>query len=161
MTKLLLHDDGGNIMRALSSAKPLLIALTLAVSGATGFAQNAATPPAAPAAPAPPSAAPPAPAAALAAPAALPADLQACLQETGDFTTRGKAAFYVIGIANTCARRLRCEIFANVTGVRGSTLGHNVMRLGPAGSAAAKQAYTMRVKGAGGTVQVSRDCKAL
>ena len=91
-----------------------------------------------------------------------PADLQACLQETGDYVTRGKAVLYVIGLANTCEARLRCEIYANVTGARGSALGHAVMMLGAASSgAAAKQTYAMRVKAAGGTAQVSRDCKAL
>lgn len=96
-----------------------------------------------------------------AAPAA-PADLQSCLHETGDYLTRGKTVTYVIGITNTCAQRLRCEIYANVTGVRGTSLGHAIMTLGPAGSGAAeKQTYTMRVKAEGGIAQVSRDCKAL
>jgi hypothetical protein len=101
-----------------------------------------------------------------AVPAAPPktptADLQSCLQETGDYMTRGRTVTYVIGIANTCARRLRCEIYANISGARGTSLGHTVMTLGPAGSgAAAKQTYTMRVKAAGGIAQVSRACKAL
>lgn len=99
-----------------------------------------------------------------AAPAAprASADLQACLQETGDYITRGRAVLYVIGIANTCDQRLRCEIYANITGARGSSLGHTVMMLGAASSgAAAKQTYAMRVKAAGGTAEVSRDCKAL
>ena len=94
--------------------------------------------------------------------AAAPADVQECLQETGDYVTRGRAVFYVIGITNSCAARLRCEIFANVTGVKGTSLDHTVMILGPAGSgAAAKKSYDMRVKAAGGIAQVSRDCKML
>jgi hypothetical protein len=93
---------------------------------------------------------------------ALPADLQTCLQETGDYVTRGRAVFYVIAITNICNTRLRCEIFANVTGVKGSSLGHTAMILGPAGSgAAAKKSYIMPVKAAGGTVMVSRECKVL
>jgi len=93
--------------------------------------------------------------------AALPADLQACLQETGDFVRRGKAVIYVIAITNTCGKTLRCEVSANVSGAKGSSLGHTIMTLGPAGSATAKKTYDMRVKAAGGIVQVSRDCKAL
>jgi hypothetical protein len=90
------------------------------------------------------------------------ADLQACLKETGDYITIGKAVLYVIGIANTCEQRLRCEIFANITGAKGSSVGHTVMTLDAAGSgAAATQTYSMRVKAAGGTAMVSRDCKAL
>jgi len=89
-------------------------------------------------------------------------DLQSCLQETGDYLTRGRTVTYVIGITNTCDRRLRCEIYANISGARGTSLGHTVMTLGPAGSgAAAQQTYTMRVKAEGGIAQVSRDCKAL
>ena len=96
------------------------------------------------------------------APPAAPADLQSCLQQTGDYVTRGNTVAYVIGITNTCAKRLRCEIFANISGARGAALGHTVMTLGPAGSgAAAKRTYTMRVKSEGGIAQVSRDCKAL
>jgi hypothetical protein len=93
---------------------------------------------------------------------AVPADLQSCLQQTGDYLTHGKSVTYVIGLTNTCAKRLRCEIYANISGARGTSLGHTVMTLGPAGSgAAAQQTYTMRVKAAGGVAQVSRDCKAL
>lgn len=89
-------------------------------------------------------------------------DLQACLKETGDYVTIGRAVLYVIGIANTCEQRLRCEIFANITGAKGSSVGHTIMTLGAAGSgAAATQTYSMRVKAAGGTAMVSRDCKAL
>jgi hypothetical protein len=76
-------------------------------------------------------------------------DLQACLQQTGDYVTRGKTVLYVIGLANSCNKRLRCEIFANVTGSRGSVTGHTVMTLGAAGGgAAAKQTYSMHVKAA-------------
>ncbi len=91
-----------------------------------------------------------------------PADLQSCLQQTGDYLAHGKTVTYVIGLTNTCAKRLRCEIYANISGARGTSLGHTIMTLGPAGSgAAAQQTYTMRVKAAGGVAQVSRDCKAL
>jgi hypothetical protein len=91
-----------------------------------------------------------------------PADLQSCLQQTGDYLTSGKTITYVIGVTNTRAKRLRCEIYANISGARGSSLGHAIMTLGPAGSgAAAKQTYTMRVKAEGGIAQVSRDCKVL
>jgi len=125
-----------------------LLAVAFFLAAAAAAAQHAAKPPASPQSPLP------------AAPSA--ADPQACLQETGDYVTRGKIVLYVIGIANTCDKRLRCEIYANVTGVRGSSLGHTIMTLGAASSgAAARQTYAMRVKAAGGTAQVSRDCTAL
>ena len=89
-------------------------------------------------------------------------DLQACLRETDDYVTRGKTVLYVIGLTNSCDKRLRCEIFANVTGSRGSALGHTIMTLGAAGSGpAAKQTYAMHVKAAGGMAQISRECKVL
>ena len=145
-------------MRALP-ALTLLLAGALWLAGAAS-AQEAAKGP--PQNPLPRASASPA-AAARQLPAAPSAeDLQACLQQTGDYVTRGKTVIYVIGIVNTCARRLRCEIYASVIGARGSSLGHSVMKLGPAGSGAeAKQTYTMRVKAAGGIAQVSRDCKVL
>jgi hypothetical protein len=87
-------------------------------------------------------------------------DLQACLKETGDYRTEGKAVAYVIGITNACDKRIRCEIFANVIGARGSSLGHTVMILGPTSQgAASRKTYAMRVKEAGGIAQVSRDCR--
>jgi hypothetical protein len=96
------------------------------------------------------------------APQAAAPDLQDCLRETGDYVTHGKTVDYVIGITNTCEKRMRCEIFANVTGARGTALGHTVMILGPAKNGnAAKKTYVMPVKSAGGIAQVSRECKVL
>jgi hypothetical protein len=87
-------------------------------------------------------------------------DLQACLKETGDYRTEGKAVAYVIGITNACDKRIRCEIFANVIGARGSSLGHTVMILGPTSQgAASRKTYAMRVKEAGGIAEVSRECR--
>ena len=131
---------------------------TCAPSGATPPASSGTAPPALPQNPLPGT--PPPAAAPQTAASGLPADLQACLQETGEYVTRGDVILYVIGITNTCDTRLRCQIFANVTGAKGSSLGHTVMTLGPAASgAAARQSHTMRVKAAGGTAEVSRDCK--
>jgi hypothetical protein len=155
-------------VRALFLSKLLLFAIVLCAGlAATASAQDArqpqqiapATPPALPQNPLPGT---PLPATApQAAASSLPADLQACLQESGDYVTRGQAVFYVIAIANSCNARLRCEIFANVSGARGTALGHSVMILGAAGSAAAKKSYDMRVKSAGGIAQISRECKVI
>ena len=137
----------------------LLLAGGLCLAAAAAAAEEAVNTPASPENPLPAASAP--------VPKRLPAapshdDLQACLQQTGDYVTRGKTVLYVIGLANSCDKRLRCEIFANVSGSRGSSLGHTVMTLGAAGSgAAAKQTYSMRVKTEGGIAQVSRECKVL
>jgi hypothetical protein len=137
----------------------LLLASNLCLAAAAAAAQEPARAPALPENPLPATSAP--------EPKQLPAapshdDLQVCLKETGDYVTRGKTVLYVIGLANSCDRRLRCEIFANVSGSRGSALGHTIMTLGAAGSGpAAKQTYTMHVKAAGGIAQISRECKVL
>jgi hypothetical protein len=154
-------------VRTASALKRLVLAIALCTGfAAAALAQDAGepqqiapiTPPTLPENPLP--GAQPSPPARQAAPA-LPADLQDCLHETGDYVTRGRTVFYVIAIANTCKMRLRCEIFANVTGARGTSLGHTAMILGPAGSDAAKKTYDMRVKAAGGIAQVSRECKVI
>jgi hypothetical protein len=135
----------------------LLLASALCVAAAVAAAEEATAP--APAT-APPAASAPEPKKLPADPSAD--DLQGCLQQTGDYVTRGNTVHYVIGLANSCDKRLRCEIFANVSGSRGSSLGHTIMTLGAAGSgAAAKQTYSMRVKTEGGIAQVSRECKVL
>jgi hypothetical protein len=135
----------------------VLLAAVLCLAAATASAQDAAKPQALPRSPTSPS-----PPAAAQAAGLSATDPEACLLETGDYVTRGKAVLYVIGLANICDKRLRCEIYANVTGVRGSSLGHTFMTLGAVSSgAAAKQTYAMQVKAAGGTAQVSRDCKTL
>jgi hypothetical protein len=153
--------DRGESVRTVPTLK-LLLACALCLAAAAAPAQEG---PKAPALPQNvlPGASAPAAAAAQKLPAVPSAgDLQACLQETGDYITRGKAILYVIAIANSCDKRLSCEIFANVTGAKGSSLGHIVMILGAAASgAAANQTYTMRVKAAGGIAQISRECRML
>jgi hypothetical protein len=84
----------------------------------------------------------------------------ACIDETGDYETHGTMVTFVIGLANKCDKRLKCAIFANVTGAKGSSMGHTTIILGAKSSgAAAKKSYAMKVKAAGGTAQVSRDCR--
>jgi hypothetical protein len=109
-------------------------------------------------------AAPPAatqqPAAAAPALEAAAAEQAPCLEETDDFKTQGNKFVFVIGLTNTCEKRFKCKVYANVTGARGSSLGETTMLLGPKSSgAAAKKSYAMKVKAAGGTGQVSRQCQ--
>jgi hypothetical protein len=84
----------------------------------------------------------------------------ACIDETGDYQTRGNAVTFVIGLSNKCDKRLKCTIDAYVVGAKGPSSGHATLILGATSSgAAAKQAYAMKVKMAGGTAQVSRQCR--
>lgn len=83
-----------------------------------------------------------------------------CIDETGDYRSHGAAVSFVIGLANKCDKRLKCTIDAYVVGAKGPSSGHTTMFLGAASSgAAAKKTYAMKVKAAGGTAQVSRQCR--
>ena len=87
-------------------------------------------------------------------------DPQSCLAETGDYVTHGNRVTYLIGLENKCDKRMKCTIDAYVVGAKGPASAHTTMILGTASSgAAAKKSYPMKVKAAGGTAQVSRDCK--
>jgi hypothetical protein len=84
----------------------------------------------------------------------------ACIDETGDYQTRGNAVTFVIGLSNKCDKRLKCTIDAYVVGAKGPSSGHATLILGATSSgAAAKISYAMKVKMAGGTAQVSRQCR--
>ena len=73
---------------------------------------------------------------------------------------QGKRISFLITLENKCEKRLKCEIFAYVIGAKGPSSGHAVLVLGAKSSgAAAKKSYAMRVNAAGGTAQVSHDCK--
>jgi hypothetical protein len=83
-----------------------------------------------------------------------------CIDETGDYQTHGDAVTFVIGLSNKCDKRLKCTIDAYVVGAKGPSSGHATLILGATSSgAAAKQSYAMKVKMAGGTAQVSRQCR--
>ena len=84
----------------------------------------------------------------------------ACIEETGDYATHGTSVTFVIGLENKCDKRLKCEVFAYVIGAKGPSKGHAILILGPKSSgAAAKKSYAMKVKIAGGTAEVSRECQ--
>jgi len=141
------------------------LALALCIGLASAALAQSNSPPAEPQPSAPPPGTPPdAQANPPAAPAPAPAapDVQSCLQESGDYVTHGRAIVYVIGLSNTCGKRIKCTIDAYVVGAKGPASGHTTMILGAqASGAAAAKTYAMKVKASGGTAQVSRDCKFL
>jgi len=84
----------------------------------------------------------------------------ACIEETGDYETHGRVITFVIGLQNKCDKRLRCRIDAYVVGAKGPSSAQTIMILGAKSSgASAKKIYAMPVKAAGGTAQVSRECR--
>jgi len=83
-----------------------------------------------------------------------------CIDETGDYEAHGAQVTYVIGLQNRCDKRLRCKIYAYVVGAKGPSSAQTTLILGAVSSrAAAKGTYAMPVKAAGGTAQVSRECR--
>jgi hypothetical protein len=92
--------------------------------------------------------------------AAAASDAAACVDENGDFETNGSAKSFVFTIKNKCEKRLKCTIDAYVTTAKGPASGHGTLVIEPKSHGdAAKKSFTMKVKVAGGTAQVSRDCK--
>jgi len=84
----------------------------------------------------------------------------ACISQTGDYVEHGGRITYVIGLQNKCDKRLKCKIYAYVVGAKGPSSGQTTLILGAASSgAAAKKSYAMSVNAAGGTAQVSRECR--
>jgi hypothetical protein len=159
-------------MRGVSIVRLSVLALLVCTTAAAASAQDAGPPPAPPQQAQPNAVAPPAlpqnPLPGTAAPAAQQNPVPdagttgqaACIDETGDYETHGRTITFVIGLANKCDKRLKCTIDAYVVGAKGPASGHATLILGARSSgAAAKASYAMKVKAAGGTAQVSRECR--
>jgi hypothetical protein len=94
--------------------------------------------------------------------AAVASDAASCVDENGDFETNGSAKSFVFTITNKCEKRLKCTVDAYVTTAKGPASGHGTLVIEPKSHGdAAKKSFTMKVKVAGGTAQVSRDCKII
>lgn len=79
-----------------------------------------------------------------------------CIADKSGF--KGKA--YVVELANLCELHVRCKINAYVVTSRGPTRGRKTLTLAPASKgAAAHKVYIMKLTEAGGTADVSRQCK--
>jgi hypothetical protein len=91
-----------------------------------------------------------------------PAGEKDCIVSGGGFKMSGKTPTYVIALENMCEKRLRCTVYANVMGARGSAQGHKTLTLAPHSKGPkAKQSYVLKVKSMGGIAQASRECKVL
>ena len=83
-----------------------------------------------------------------------------CIDQSGDYQTLGKAVVFVVGLANKCDKRLRCELFAYFISAKGPSSGHAILVLGARSKGeAAKETHAMKVKMAGGTAMISRECR--
>jgi hypothetical protein len=159
-------------MRGVAIVRLSVLAFLVCAAAVTASAQDAGPPSAPPQQSQPNAAAPPAlpqnPLPGTAAPAAPQNPVPdpgttgqaACIDETGDYETHGRTITFVIGLANKCDQRLKCTIDAYVVGAKGPASGHTTLTLGTRTSGAAAEAtYAMKVKAAGGTAQVSRECR--
>ena len=83
-----------------------------------------------------------------------------CIDESSDYTTRGKSIFSVMKLTNKCEARMKCAVFVYKINARGPSQGHGTLILGPkSDGAAASKSYTLRVKGAGGFSTSTRECR--
>jgi hypothetical protein len=81
-----------------------------------------------------------------------------CIADKSGFKDKS----YVVELANLCERRVRCKINAYIVTSRGPTSGRKTLTLAPASKgAAAHKVYVMKLTEAGGTADVSRQCKML
>jgi hypothetical protein len=85
-----------------------------------------------------------------------------CIAQNSEYTQNGKAVFFVQTFENKCEARIRCKVFVYLINARGPTQGRATLTLAPkSGGAAAKQVYTLKVKGAGGSSMSARECRVL
>jgi hypothetical protein len=85
-----------------------------------------------------------------------------CIDETSDYTTRGKSLFSVMNLTNKCEARLRCAVFVYKINARGPAQGRATLILGPkSGGTAATKSYALKVKGAGGFSTSARECRVI
>ena len=83
-----------------------------------------------------------------------------CIDESSDYTTRGKSIFSVMKLTNKCEARMKCAVFVYKINARGPSQGHGTLILGPkSDGAAATKSYTLKVKGAGGFSTSTRECR--
>ena len=83
-----------------------------------------------------------------------------CIDESSDYTTRGKSLFSVMKLTNKCEARMKCAVFVYKINARGPSQGHGTLILGPkSDGAAATKSYALKVKGAGGFSTSTRECR--
>ena len=83
-----------------------------------------------------------------------------CIDESSDYTTRGKSIFSVMKLTNKCEARMKCAVFVYKINARGPSQGHGTLILGPkSDGAAATKSYALKVKGAGGFSTSPRECR--
>jgi hypothetical protein len=85
-----------------------------------------------------------------------------CVTSNTEWKEKGKLTTFEVELQNTCDMRLKCTVEAFVTGSGGQAQGHGtiVLEAAPKGQTT-RNAYTMKVKSAGGMANVSHSCKSI
>ena len=85
-----------------------------------------------------------------------------CIDESSEYTKRGKSLFSVMKFTNKCEARMKCAVFVYKINAKGATQGHATLILGAkSDGAAATKSYVLKVKGAGGFSTSTRECRVL
>lgn len=85
-----------------------------------------------------------------------------CVTQNSTYWRDGNRFTFRVDLENTCDKRIRCTVFANVIQAKGNSLGHGTLVLAPASQGtAAKKSYHLKVKMAGGMAQTTRECDAI
>ena len=83
-----------------------------------------------------------------------------CIDESSEYTKRGKSLFSVMKLTNKCEARMKCAVFVYKINARGAAHGRSTLILGPkSDGAAATKTYALKVKGAGGFSTSDRECR--
>jgi hypothetical protein len=128
------------------------IALLLSFAGAAAAQDKPAAEPAPAATPAPAAEAAPTP-----EPGAGPQEK--CIAQKEGFTHLGQGIGYAMRLTNSCEARLKCKVYAHISNAKGETRGHGTLVLATKSKGeAATKTFEMKVKMAGGMIQLSREC---
>ena len=85
-----------------------------------------------------------------------------CIEESAEYTKRGKSLFSVMKLTNKCEARMKCAVFVYKINARGAAQGRATLILGPkSDGAAATRSYALKVKGAGGFSTSARECRVI
>jgi hypothetical protein len=86
----------------------------------------------------------------------------ACITDTSGFKMHGKTPVYEMTLQNTCAQRIKCRVYLNVTTARDQVRGEATLVLdGRKQGAPPTKSYALKVRMLSGMAQGARGCRVL
>jgi hypothetical protein len=82
-----------------------------------------------------------------------------CVDENGKHMGTRNHLFYRVEMTNKCEQRLKCQIFAYAVASKGPSQGRATLVLASKSRGAPTQIYDFKIKGTGGLITVSRECR--